>query len=234
MITTTMTADEMKKELQKDDSLIEERVYSFLERNATKIRRENKRTGKLITISKSLSVRSNENLYWINLVGCYAKTRKTGIEVQANNISKSSILCDSTTGNRDLYELVTGKNEFEVHVYSAHFIKRYNQRYFEGKLTFEEACDTLLKRNNRMLVLVKYDKYGKTGFLKCEAKIEDGVALGYYDDKKNIYHFCTFVSDNLLVESQEHLDKESIIGNYVSQLVHNEQQIIKDLPVKII
>ena len=109
----------------------------------------------------------------------------------------------------DLYGLngimVDGNNQTLTH-FTPHFLERYNERFLmQPKISKLELLKRFIPENSLEIIRVVPDS--STIENRIFGRFKEGIGLGFKEEfremEKEIYHFKTFISTDMIFESQE-------------------------------
>lgn len=101
--------------------------------------------------------------------------------------------------------MVDGNNQTLTH-FTPHFLERYNERFLmQPKISRLELLKRFIAANS--LEIIKVIPGSSTIGKRIFGRFNDGIGLGFKEEfrelQKEIYHFKTFISTDMIFESQE-------------------------------
>lgn len=100
--------------------------------------------------------------------------------------------------------LVHGDNNSLIH-FTAHFLDRYNERFLKQMNPTKLELLKLFVPANPLQIIKTVSEY-EEGDNRIFGRLSEGIGLGYmekfYDQRKIVHHFKTFISDDMIIERQ--------------------------------
>lgn len=244
MITYSMTNEEVLKEyklfLEKTDEIIEQDLLQ----NSNRYKILWKKHGKGIVPVKHFKFTVNGNVFftWVNIANFSGRaSRRRGINYSC--ITYTFVL---SPGGKKLVYSFNDSFDVDKHgevstrltiiTFTPHFFKRYFERGLGREdlenFNFEEVADLYIKRRLLNVTLITlsqplYEKYehrlAPGDYLIQGVCGDNGVVLGWFDASKNFYRFNTFLTTDMLYESQE----DSIGGGGVARAINEEFEKVR-------
>lgn len=182
MLVPSMTTEEILREIKLDYDVVK-RKTEYLSND---IRKRSIKTKK--TIIKSVTYTSPRKNNWVFVFEVNKKITYTSMYVYTNHDGFRAYGC-------------VGNVEDGLILITKHFLDRYNERFLKKpNLTKVDILTTFLERNTDMNLIMRLG-----GEHSIFSIVNDGVALGNNTTcgKNNIRVIKTFITKNMLFESQE-------------------------------
>src|ERR1035437_5011810 len=101
--------------------------------------------------------------------------------------------------------MVDGNNQTLTH-FTPHFLERYNERFLmQPKISKLELLKRFIPANSLEIIRVVPDNSSTEN--RIFGRFKEGIGLGFKEEfhemQKEIYHFKTFISTDMIFESQE-------------------------------
>lgn len=208
MITSNSTNEEIIKQLKQDS----ENVNGFITNKMVRKRNDLVKIFKVreyYTPNHPSTFHSHTtNIHWRILL-CLMHYRKanyiergngTHFNIDFKHLRLYTIITDMRT-NQPILVLPYLPYPFFI---SAHAIRRYRERYLNNAdESFEDTCDKLTRRAPYVVCAASCTLYGNTRFVTVLVRVADGLLLGYFDHNKNITHLETFISIDMMNQTQK-------------------------------
>ena len=230
MITSNSTYAEIEAQKSRDEKIIQDFLVRKLERDGHKLKKIFK-TKPYYTPQQPATFHSHTtNIHWRILQVLMHEEKPTAEErvrginfrVASENQIKYTVINDMDTGKPVLVLPFPG-NAFFV---SAHAIRRYKERCLgEEDLDFMSACDRLVRRSPYYVCAPSQAIYGSTNFHTVVFRVADGMFLGYFNSERNVAYLDTFISVDMLNESQKNLSA----FKYNDQLLRQQRDMVLGL-----
>lgn len=208
-ITTKSTAKEIGDYFKKFEDTLTQRAFNKIEHNISALKREIGYSGSKCTSDPKWASHYNDGDLNITYLQIGISLRKPkGVEKLFNPNYYFVNSFWEYTFLKDLDSqkpvLVANSGSDYVLMFETHALARYRERFLKDvTLDFEDVAKTLLSRNALFLHNNGNSIYGtKTDTLAQTHWCRDGLFLGYIDMQTNVYHLCTFISDDMLSKRQ--------------------------------
>lgn len=208
MITSNSTNDEIERQMAIDEADIQNALSNWIGREHNRLVKAF-RMRPYYTPRKPVTYHSHKtDIHWRIILVLLHQRRPSAIMrqqglvfgVESENSIKYTIIKDMATG-QPLLVLTYPQQTFFV---TAHAMRRYRERCLQvDDMSFEEACDTLVRRSPRYSYYMSHSFHGSTSHATMAFRVADGMFLGYYNKEKGISHLETFISDDMLNDEQK-------------------------------
>lgn len=227
MITSNSTYAEINAQKSLDEQNIQDFLMRKLERDGRKLKKIFKTKPFYTPLQPATFHSHTTNIHWRILQILMheerptAEQRVTGLNfvVASENQIRYTVIDDMETG-QPLLVLPFPRNAFFV---TAHAIRRYRERCLGGEdLDFMAVCDRLVRCSPYYVCAFSRTVYGSTKFSSMVFRVADGLFLGYFNDDRQVVRLDTFISVDMLNESQKVLSA----FEYSDQLLKQQQDMV--------
>ena len=188
MIVPTMNSKELSKEISKDIETVNLKAIYL----AQGLRREAV-TSKSKYVQRVFEYKSRRLNQWLIIVDYYVKQPFLTVVVYYLDIfGLNGIMID-------------GNNQTLTH-FTPHFLERYNERFLmQPGISKLDLLKRFVPSNSLEVIKVVPD--GSTPGNRIFGRFKEGIGLGFKEEiheiRKEIYHFKTFISTDMIFESQK-------------------------------